>query len=39
MVELQTNGILKEKNIDWNAKSIDRVFIIVDICMDILGNT
>ena len=39
VVDLETNGMLKEEIIDWKAKSIDRICIIVNVGSDILGNT
>ena len=39
LIDLQTNGKLKEEIIDCKAKSFDKICIIVNVGLDILGNT
>ena len=39
LVDLETNGKLKEEIIDWKAKSIDKICIIANVGLEILGNT
>ena len=39
LIDLETNGKLKEEIIDWKAKSIDKICIIANVGLDILGNT
>ena len=39
LVDLETNKKLKEEIIDWKAKSIDKICIIANAGLDILGNT
>ena len=38
LIDLETNGKLKEEIIDWKAKSIDKICIIANVGLDILGN-
>ena len=39
VVDLETNRMFKEEIIDWNVKSIDKICIIANVGLDILGNT
>ena len=38
LFDLEMNGKLKEEIIDWKAKSIDKICIIANVGLDILGN-
>ena len=37
-VDFETNGKLKEEIIDWKAKAVNKICIIVNVGLDILGN-
>ena len=37
-VDFETNRMVNEKIIDWKARSVDKICIIVNFGLDILGN-
>ena len=39
LVDLETNGNLNKGVIDWKAKSISKICIVVNVGLDVLGNT
>ena len=38
LVDLETNGDLNKGVIDWKVKSINKICIIVNVGLDVLGN-